>query len=192
MTTPKSEQGKLPPMGYGGLTFRNGKKPVIAAVNGLAVGGGTEMVMSCDIVIAAENATLALPDVKVGLTELGGILPRLVRTIGYQRAAEMTLTGRAVSVEEAREWGLVNKVVEDGKVVDEAVEVARRIRGNGPNAVVATREGLRMGLEGGGVLEKGREFVGLWRGRLVEGEELEVGIRAFRERRKPNWKAGRL
>jgi enoyl-CoA hydratase/carnithine racemase len=191
-TTPPSQQGKLPPMGFGGLSFRHGRKPVIAAVNGIALGGGCEMVISCDMVIASKNATLALPDTKVGLTLLGGCLPRLVRTIGRQRATDMCLTGRPIKAEEAREWGLVSQVVESEELMRTALGVARSIAANSPDALIATREGILMGLGAGGAEEVGLEFVSTWRGRLVEGENLAEGIKAFRERRKPNWKPSRL
>ncbi|KAF4435639.1 enoyl- hydratase, partial [Fusarium albosuccineum] len=88
---------KLPENGFGGLSFRGGKKPVIAAVNGPAYGGGCEMAVNCDIVVASSTATFGLPEVKRGVTPFGGVLPRLMKTVGRQRAAELALTGRAVS-----------------------------------------------------------------------------------------------
>ncbi|KAL2389043.1 hypothetical protein RJ035_002645 [Blastomyces gilchristii] len=104
-----------PPSGFAGLSRRAGKKPVICAVNGLAYGGGCEIIINADIVIASRRgAKFALPEVKRGVAALAGGLTRLVRTVGKPRAMEMALTGRVVRVEEAERWGLVNEVVEDG------------------------------------------------------------------------------
>ena len=108
----------LPPSGFGGLSRRVGKKPIIGAINGLAYGGGMEMVVNLDLVVAdAARATFALPEVKRGVVAAAGALPRLIRTVGRQRAMEMALTGRTVGATEAKEWGLVNCVVENNKDV---------------------------------------------------------------------------
>ncbi|KAJ4252787.1 hypothetical protein NW762_010693 [Fusarium torreyae] len=119
----------LPESGFGGVSFRGGKKPIIAAVNGPAHGGGCEMIVNCDIVIASSTATFSLPEVKRGVTPFGGALPRIMRTIGRQRAAEMALTGRAVTADEMKEWGICNFVVVGQSVVDKALEYARMIAG---------------------------------------------------------------
>lgn len=95
---------RLPHNGFAGLSFRHGKKPVIAAVNGPAYGGGCKLAVNCDLVVAARTATFALPEVKRGVTPFGGSLPRLVRTAGRQRAYELALTGRTASAEEFRAW----------------------------------------------------------------------------------------
>jgi enoyl-CoA hydratase/carnithine racemase len=139
---------KMPPSGFGGLSRRRGKKPVICAVNGVAFGGGCEMIINADLVIADKSAKFALPEVKIGVLALAGALTRLVRTVGKQRAMEMALTGRTLSAEEAREWGLVNRVVGDGECVKEASKMAEMIVGNSPDSVIVSRQGIMMGWEG--------------------------------------------
>lgn len=176
--------------------MRRGKKPVIAALNGLAVGGATEMVINCDMVVASANATLALPDVKVGLTGFGGTFPRLVRRIGRNRATDMCLTGRNVSSNEAHSWGLIDRVVKPGEdVVQAALNLAKQIAANSPDAIIATRDGLIMGEEGesgaGGALEAGKKFIEKWLW-LANSENCVEGINAFNQRRAPRWKPSKL
>ncbi|GKT82258.1 enoyl-CoA hydratase [Colletotrichum tofieldiae] len=174
------------------LSRRLGKKPVIAAVNGLAVGGGCEFVVNCDLVVAANDAYFGLPEVKRGIAAIGGALPRLIRTVGLQRASELALTGRNVSAQEMAEWGIVNKVVPKEDVVEEAVRYARMIAANSPDAIICTRAGLRQGWETAsvetavdGTLEK--EFA-----ELQKGENIIEGLNAFAEKREPMWKGSRL
>lgn len=152
------------------------------------------MIVNCDLVIASSKATIALPEVKRGVIALAGALPRIVRTIGKQRAMEMALTGRIVPAEEARQWGLINKVVGDkeGEVVEAAVEYAKMIAENSPDAVIVSREGVKLGWEGIGADEATKMVADTWYPRLVEGENIKEGIRAFVEKRKPNWKAAKL
>jgi len=152
------------------------------------------MTVNCDLVVAAKKAQFALPEVKRGVVAMAGALPRIVRTIGKQRAMEMALTGRTVPAEEAREWGLVNKVVGDneGEVVDAAVAYARMIAENSPDAVVVSREGVKLGWEGIGAEEGSRLLMENWYPRLQSGDNLKEGVRAFVEKRKPNWKPSKL
>ncbi|TDZ14629.1 Mevalonyl-coenzyme A hydratase sidH [Colletotrichum orbiculare MAFF 240422] len=187
---PSQRMGNAP--AFRPLSRRLGKKPVIAAVNGLAMGGGCEFVVNCDLVVAAEDAYFGLPEVKRGIAAIGGALPRLIRTIGLQRASEFALTGRSVSAQEMAAWGLVNKVVPKEKVVEEAVRYARMIAANSPDAIVCTRAGLRQGWETAAVeravewtLE--REFAELQR-----GENMLEGLKAFAEKREPRWKGSKL
>lgn len=184
----------MPPSGFGALSRRNGRKPIIAAVNGLAYGGGTELIVNCDMVVAAKKATFGLPEVKRGVVAIAGALPRIVRTIGRPRAMEMALTGRVVPAQEAYEWGLINKVVGDGEgeVVDAAVEYAKAIAENSPDAVIVSREGIKMGWEGVGAEEGSRLLVENWYPRLAAGDNIKEGVKAFVEKRKPNWKAAKL
>lgn len=176
----------FPATGFGGLSQRQGKKPIIAAVNGIAYGGGCEMAVNCDLVIASASASFALPEVKRGVTALAGVLPRIVRTVGRQRATEFALTGRAVGAEEFKQWGVCNEVVKEEDVVGVAVEYAKNIAGNSPDAVVVTREGLMLGWEGMGVGEASRVF-GESSAKLYNGPNLVEGLRAFTEKRKPQW-----
>ena len=149
----KEEQRSMPPSGFGALSRRGGKKPIICAVNGMCFGGGCEMIVNADMVIAEEQATFGLPEVKIGVVALAGALTRLVRTVGKPRAMEMALTGRTLGAEEAREWGLVNKVVQKGQAVEEAVKLAELIAANSPDSVIVSREGIKMGWEGVGAEE---------------------------------------
>ncbi|KAH8595055.1 ClpP/crotonase-like domain-containing protein [Bisporella sp. PMI_857] len=182
----------LPPSGFGGLSRRQGKKPVICAVNGICFGGGCEMVINSDITIADESATFGLPEVKIGVVALAGALTRLVRTAGRQRAMEMALTGRTVHARELERWGLVNKVVKDGACVDEAVRIARLIAKNSPDSVTVTREGVKMGWEGIGAEEGTRILAEQWYPRMDKGENMKEGIRAFVEKRDPIWTPSKL
>lgn len=184
----------MPPSGFGALSRRQGRKPIIAAVNGLAYGGGTEIIVNCDLVVAARKATFGLPEVKRGVVAIAGALPRIIRTIGRPRATEMALTGRTVPAQEALEWGLINKVVGDreGEVVEAAVEYAKAIAENSPDAVIVSREGLKMGWESVGAEEGSRLLQENWYPRLAAGENMKEGVRAFVEKRKPKWKAAKL
>ena len=146
--------------------------------------------INCDIAVASEDAKLSLPEVKVGLTEFGGALPRLVRTIGRQRATLLSLTGRSISAQQALEWGLVSVIAEDP--VAEALNIAVEILENSPDAILATRDGLLMGWNGMGAGEAGVSFVNKWRQRLLEGENSREGIKAFLARRKPVWSPSKL
>src|SRR6186713_1502493 len=99
--------------GLAGLPRRSGKKPIIAAVNGICMGGGFEMVANCDLVIASSSAIFALPEAKRGIVPVAGCLPRLTRTLGLQRTMDLVLTGRNVSAKTLHDWGLVSRVVDD-------------------------------------------------------------------------------
>ena len=174
------------------LSRRRGKKPVIAAVNGLAAGGGTEFVVNCDLVIAAEDAYLALPEVKRGVAPIGGALPRLMRIIGLQRASEMALTGRNITTEEALSWGLVNKIVPKEEVVNEAIRYAEMIAKNSPDAIICTRAGLRQSWEEAKVEDAVRWTLNHEFAELQQGENILEGLKAFSEKREPQWKGSRL
>ncbi|KAL7627335.1 hypothetical protein AAE478_001527 [Parahypoxylon ruwenzoriense] len=196
---------RFPRGGFGGLSNRAGLKPVVAAVNGMCYGGGMEMAINCDLVIASAGATFGLPEVTIGVIALAGALPRLVRSVGRQRAAEMALGGKVTyTAREMREWGLVNEVVGDhqeggggGKgnneaVVRAALAWARRIAANSPDAVIVSREGLNLGWEGVGAETATDVLLKGWYGRIEKGENMVEGVRSFVERRKPVWKNSKL
>lgn len=174
------------------LSRRKGKKPVIAAVNGLAAGGGTEFVVNCDLVVASEEAYFALPEVKRGVAPIGGALPRLMRIVGLQRASEMALTGRNISAQEAFSWGLVNKVVSKEEVVTEATRYAEMIAKNSPDAIVCTRAGLRQSWEEAKVEDAVRWTLEHEFSELQQGENILEGLKAFSEKREPQWKGSKL
>lgn len=181
--------------GFGALSNRVGKKPVIAAVNGVCLGGGMEMVINCDLVVASDKAKFGLPEVKRGVVAIAGALPRLVRTVGKQRASEMALVGGMFGAKEMKEWGLVNFVVgggKEGEFVDEAVRLAEEIAANSPDSVITTREGLTLGWEGMGPVQS-TEVVGkgLY-GRMDGAENMKEGLASFVEKREPVWKDSKL
>ena len=171
--------------------MRTGKKPIIAAVNGLAYGGGCEMAVNADLVLASPDAAFAIQDVKVGTLACAGVLPRLVSILGLQRATEMALTGRAVGAEEARGWGLVNRIVEEEDVVGAAVGAAGVVAGNSPDSVIATREGLRKGWIGKEAEDVNERLYMGW-GPHNDLENYKEGIRAFVEKRRPRWVDSKL
>lgn len=173
---------------------------MIAAVNGLAHGGGCEIIINCDMVLASPSAVFALPEVKRGVAAIAGALPRLARSVGRARAMEMALTGRNVSAREATSWGLCNGVSEKdgwgvgvtGGVVEMAVRVAGSIAENSPDSVVVSKEGVELGWEGIGVEEASSRLVdGVWKG-LEQGENVKEGLMAFVEKRAPKWVPSKL
>jgi mevalonyl-CoA hydratase len=174
--------------GLAGLPRRAGKKPIIAAVNGICMGGGFEMVANCDIVIASSTAVFSLPEVKRGIVPVAGCLPRLTRTLGLQRTMDLVLTGRNVSAQTLYEWGLVSQVVDtaDG-VVGAAVQMARQMCKNSPDALIVGRQGVRLSWEAGGVEEAVSTLADEWYPRLVKGANFGEGIQAFVEKRPPTW-----
>ncbi|GAB1200101.1 hypothetical protein APSETT444_009468 [Aspergillus pseudonomiae] len=182
-----------PSSGFGGLSRRSGKKPIICAVNGLCLGGGCEMIVNADLVIACEKAFFGFPEVQRGVVAIAGALPRVVRTIGRQRAMEMVLTGRRVTATEAEKWGFVNEVLATPEdVVTRALEIAGQIAANSPDAVIVSREGVKLGWEGVGAEEGSRWLIDGWQKRLNEGENIKEGLRAFVEKRKPKWADSKL
>ena len=179
----------LPPGGFGAITARfDLDKPVIAAVNGLAFGGGFEIALACDIIVAARSASFALPEVKVGLAALGGGILRLPRQIGLKQAMGMMLTGRRVSAEESLHLGFVTELVEDEELLAAANRWAQLILSASPSAVRATKQvALRLATE---PLE--RAMHAQWRLPAViamQGSEDAIeGQSAFNERRPPAWR----
>lgn len=178
------------PGGFGGFPELPGlDKPVIAAVNGMAVGGGFELVMSADLVVAAEHATFFLPEASIGLIPDAGAI-RLPRLLPAPLANEVLLAGRRLTAEEAHRFGLVNKVVPGTELMDTARDLAGRIAANAPLAVAAILDiGRRTGnLPVAGALHTLRSgSVGAY-GKMLESEDAREGIRAFAEKRDPVWK----
>ncbi|PVH80372.1 3-hydroxybutyryl-CoA dehydratase [Cadophora sp. DSE1049] len=181
-----------PSTGFAGLTRRTGKKPIIAAVNSHAHGGGFEIALNSDLVLASPNANFRLPDVLRGTAALEGAFPRIVRNFGLQRAMLLALTGYVLSAEEAREWGFVGRVVEGEKLLEEAIKLAGVVASMSPDSVVVSRSGVREGWEGGSVEDAVRRTAEKYAERLMSGENLREGLRAFRERREPKWVPSKL
>ncbi|KAI2607149.1 enoyl-hydratase [Hypoxylon fragiforme] len=188
-----AQEARFPRGGFGGMSNRPGKKLIIAAVHGTCFGGGMEMALNCDMVIAAATAKFALPEVTIGVIALAGALPRLVRTVGRQRAAEMALAGKAYAAKEMQGWGVVNEVVEkEGDVLEAALNWARRIAANSPDAVVVSREGLKLGWEGVGPEQCTDLLIRGWYPRIETGQNAVEGVKSFVERRKPVWVDSKL
>ncbi len=174
--------------GFGGLTARyDCWKPIIAAVNGVALGGGFELALACDLIIASENARLGLPEPRVGLAALAGGLHRLPRQIPLKRAMGMILTGRPVSAEEALRLGIVNEVVPQAELMTAARRWANEILECSPLSVRASKEVAMRGLDIASLQEASNaHYEGLRT--LFKSEDFKEGPRAFVEKRKPDWK----
>jgi crotonobetainyl-CoA hydratase len=179
-----------PPSGFAGLTSRfDLTKPVIAAVNGVAMGGGFEIALACDIVIASETATFALPEPRVGLAALAGGLHRLPREIGTKRALGMILTGRRVGAAEGKDLGFVNEVVAPGELMTAAKRWAQQICELSPMSIRASKEAVYRGLD-----EPSLEAAIRGQGKhpavqaLYRSEDFVEGPKAFAEKRPPQWK----
>lgn len=188
------ETGKKPStMGFAGLTERyNRTKPVIAAVNGVAMGGGFEIALACDLIIASENARFALPEPKVGLFAGAGGVLRLPRVIGMKRAMGMMLTARHVPAEEGLELGFVNEVVPGGneECLAAAKKWAEMILECGPMSIRATVESAMQGTYHEGNIQSAFENQRNLKAvqELNASEDFIEGPRAFSEKRPPNWK----
>ena len=143
-----------PSTGFGGITSRfDNPKPVIAAVNGLAMGGGFEIALACDLIIASENAVFSLPEPRVGLAALGGGIHRLPREIGIKKAMGMLLTGRRVSAKEGMDLGFVNEVSREKSALAAAKDWARSILECAPLSVRASKEASMLGMNTSGIEE---------------------------------------
>lgn len=178
----------MSPPGLAGLPRRNGKKPIIAAVNGICMGGGFEMVANCDLVIASASAVFSLPEVKRGIVPVAGCLPRLTRTIGLQRTMDLVLTGRTVPATTLYDYGLVTQIVDaDKDVAQAAVQLAEEMCKNSPDAIIVGRLGVRLSWEAGSAEDAVTSLADQWYPRLYAGANFGEGIRAFVEKRSPNW-----
>ena len=176
-----------PASGFGGLTMRfDREKPIIAAVNGVAMGGGLEIALCCDIVIAEAHAKLALPEVKVGLFAAAGGVQRLSRQIGRKAAMELILTGRHISAERGAELGIVNSVVGSGEGLAAATALAQEICSVSPSAVRASKKVLN-GLDALERAEEAMKLSGPVIGDLMKTNDLREGVTAFAEKRAPKW-----
>jgi enoyl-CoA hydratase len=172
--------------GFGGIVQRERTKPIIAAVDGPALAGGTEIVLACDLVVASTNATFGIPEVKRSLVAAGGGLFRLGRKLPFNLAMELALTGDPIAAQQAHQHGLVNRLVEPGKALDGATALAEQICANAPVAVRESRNvvltathapddvGWKMSMEGMAT--------------AMSSEDFSEGLTAFIEKRPPQWK----
>lgn len=183
----KGERHAGPKTGFAGLTSRfHMTKPVIAAVNGVAMGGGFEIALACDLVIASSTAVFALPEPRVGLAALAGGLHRLPRQIGLKQAMGMLLTGRRVSAEEGLRLGFVNEVVAPQELMAAARRWAEQILECSPVSIRATKQAAMEGLRFGSVEEAmGARYAGI--AELFASRDFVEGPLAFAEKRPPRW-----
>ena len=158
-------------------------KPIIAAVNGSALGGGTEMMNACDFRIAAENAVFGTPEVKVGLIPGGGSITRLPRQIPYAKMMEMLMLGRSFSAQECLEMGLINYVVPRSELMAKALELAAQLAENGPLAMSKVKEGVIR--SSGKTLEEALQIENEVSAAVMSSKDAREGPRAFKEKRKP-------
>ncbi len=162
------------------------RKPLIAAVRGFALGGGCELAMACDLIVAAEDARFGQPEITIGVMPGAGGTQRLPRAIGKARAMDLVLTGRPISGLEAAQMGLVSRVVPAGAVLPEALQLAAAIAAQPPVAVLAAKEAVKLAQElplSAGLRHERRAFFALF-----ATEDQTEGMAAFAEKRRPAWK----
>jgi crotonobetainyl-CoA hydratase len=174
--------------GFGGITQHVISKPLIAAVNGLAYGGGLEIAMSCDLIVASSSASFGLPEVKRGIIAGAGGLVRLAEQIPPRLAMEIAITGDPISAPRAAELGLVNAVTEPDRLMDEAVALAGRITANAPLAVQSSKRVLQR-IVGTARPEEALAWAltSIEAAALRTSQDAREGPRAFAEKRKPVW-----
>ena len=176
--------------GFAGFVQHVVDKPVIAAVNGTALGGGTELALASDLVVAEERTTFGLPEVKRGLIAAAGGVFRIVEQLPRKVAMELVFTGEPMSSADALKWGLVNQVVPDGTVVDAALALAERITVNAPLAVWASKR-VAAGIDDGVITADEAGWTRTMRemGTVLRSQDAREGPLAFAEKRLPVWQA---
>jgi enoyl-CoA hydratase len=162
------------------------RKPVIAAVEGYAVGGGFELCLSCDLIVAAKTAKFGLPEVRHNVVAVGGGLFRLPRRMPYHLAMELALTGEFRDAEFMQRWGVVNRVVETGQALEEAVRWAEALQVNGPTALAASKEIMFHSPDWTDDEAWGAQMA--FAQRALQSEDRKEGLTAFAEKRRPVWK----
>jgi enoyl-CoA hydratase/carnithine racemase len=184
----KTGDYEYPPGGFAGITKRFDLwKPVIAAINGLCLGGGVEIVAACDLAVASDHAEFALPEPRVGLAALGGgALQRLARQMPMKDAMWLVLTGKRITAEEARRTSLINEIVPRGTALERARAIARDMLDCAPLALEASKQVMYQSLgEPGLAAAMRRKYPAAER--MLASEDAKEGPRAFAEKRKPQW-----
>jgi enoyl-CoA hydratase len=172
--------------GFAGITQRSARKPLIAAIEGFALAGGMEIALACDLIVAAKGARMGIPETKRSLVAAGGALLRMPRRMPYHVVMELALTGEPLPAERFQEYGLVNRLAEPGEAVETAMELAGALAGNGPLALIATKQ----------VLQEQFDWTSseMWdrqaaiTGPVFVSEDAKEGSTAFKEKRAPVWK----
>ena len=188
VTAPTAGKPPVPESGFAGLVARfNRRKPVIAAVNGMAMGGGFEAALASDIIVAAETATFGLTEPRVGLAALGGGIQRVVEELGPKRAHALLLTGRKITAQDAQAMGIVAEVVPADQLLAAARRWADEIMECSPASIAATKAVVQS-LDGHSVQHSMQDMFHLPEVRsLLTGPDAREGPKAFAEKRKPNW-----
>jgi enoyl-CoA hydratase len=171
--------------GFAGITQRAADKPLIAAVEGYALAGGFEVALSCDLIVAARDATFGIPEVKRGLVAAAGALFRLPKRIPYHLAMELALTGDPIGAERAAEIGVVNRLADSGGALDAALELAGAIARNGPLALAASKRIVAGSLDW--AEEEAWTRNGEIAGPVMGSQDAQEGAKAFAEKRDPVW-----
>jgi len=166
--------------------IRRISKPLIAAVSGYCLGGGNELAMNCDIIIASENATFGQPEVNVGIMPGAGGTQRLTRAVGKHKAMEMILTGKPISAEQALRIGLINRIVPPESLMKEARKIAEEIASKPPISVLAAKDAILKAHDT--AMETGLEYERKVFYMLFATEDAKEGMKAFLEKRKPVYK----
>jgi enoyl-CoA hydratase len=175
-----------PPRGGFGVFAQPPRKPLIAAVEGYAVGGGFELCLACDLIVAAQTAKFGLPEVRHNVVAIGGALFRLPKRMPYHLAMELALTGEFRDAEFFHRYGIVNRIAAPGEALMEAFKLAEALLRNGPTALAATKEIMQRAADWTEE-EAWREQMTYAR-RALESEDRKEGLRAFAEKRTPEWK----
>lgn len=176
--------------GFAGYVHHFIDKPTIAAVNGTALGGGTELALASDLVVAHERAKFGLPEVKRGLIAAAGGVFRIVNQLPRKLAMELLLTGEPITAADAYDWGLINQVVREGSVLDAALTLAARVTVNAPLSVQASKR-IAYGVDDGVITDEEAGWQRTMRemSSLIRSEDAKEGPLAFAEKREPIWKA---
>jgi enoyl-CoA hydratase len=172
--------------GFAGITQRGSRKPLIAAIEGFAVAGGLEVALACDLIVAGRSAKLGIPEVKRSLVAAGGALLRLPRRLPEGVAMELALTGDPITAERGHEFGLVNRLADDGEALATALDLARKVAENGPLALAATKQIMQE--RHAWPEEEFWERQGEITGPVFASEDAREGATAFAEKRPPEWK----
>ncbi|PWY97488.1 ClpP/crotonase [Testicularia cyperi] len=187
--------------GFGGMSARRSAKPIIAAVDGICMGGGTETILNCDMVVASTRSVIGLPEVARGVVAAMGGIPRLTQLCGHQRASELLLLGKPISAQEAHDrYNMVNRLVEVAKSTSEelgqaavdrvAVDIAKQLTQNSPDSIYVTKEALVLARDaiGEDIDASARANMLSDRSRLLYvGKNINEGLDAFKNKRGPKW-----
>lgn len=182
----KGQRPSIEGKGFIGLTEAPPRKPIIAAVEGYALGGGCELALTCDLIVAGETARFGLPEVKRGLVARAGGILRLPRQMTYRKAMELLLTGDFFSATEALEFGLINRVTPEGGALEGALELAAKVAANAPLAVQAVKEVVVQSQDWPST-EMFQRQVPLTDG-VIASKDAKEGAAAFAEKRAPRWR----